>query len=177
MLVLKGNLINSKEEYFQKIVYDKKNIHVFNLLEDDNEFIIVDINSKKIGTLLWENNKLSIERTEYGKDKNNFRYEYDFVVTHQGLLDKLYGNMFRQSNGYDDIKINDFKEDLYKNYRNIFTAKHKQIIHSGRSKPDMLPRDSVFNQYSSVESAFFDCKFSLTELLYSARPEKDSWNK
>ena len=177
ILVSKEKEINIKKENFEKVVYNKKNIHVFNLLEDNKEFIVVDINSEKIGTLSWKNNKLTIERTDYGKNENNFRFEYDFVVTHQGLLDKLYGNMFRQSSGYEDNKINDFKEDLYKNYRNIFVAEHKQIIHSGRSKPDMLPRNTVFNQYSSVESAFFDCKFSLTELLYSARPEKDTWNK
>jgi len=166
----------NKETTFSKELYDKKNIHVFNLFEHNNNFIVADINNEKIGVLKIENNELIIDLSDYGNNPANFRVEYDFVITHQGLLDKLYGNFSRQLVDYSNFDDRKLKEDVFLNFRKIFNAKHKQIIHSGRSKPEMLPENTIFNQFSSVENAFFDCKFSLTELLFSARPEKQTWN-
>ena len=41
------------------------------------------------------------------------------------------------------------------------------IVHSGRSKPnfDDMPQHQPFLQYSAVEHALFDCKYSLVEVL------------
>ena len=41
------------------------------------------------------------------------------------------------------------------------------IIHSGRSKPNEedMPQHQPFVQYSAIENAVLDCKYTLVELL------------
>ena len=47
------------------------------------------------------------------------------------------------------------------------------FVHSGRSKPSEfdMPQKQPFIQYAAIENAVYDCKFSLVELLKSARYE------
>lgn len=47
------------------------------------------------------------------------------------------------------------------------------FIHSGRSKPSEfdMPQKQPFIQYAAIENAAYDCKYSLVELLKSARYE------
>ena len=48
------------------------------------------------------------------------------------------------------------------------------IVHSGRSKPSQIdmPQLLPFIQYASIEHAVLDCKYSLIDLLESARYEE-----
>lgn len=48
------------------------------------------------------------------------------------------------------------------------------IIHSGRSKPnkDDMPQHLPFLQFSAIDHAIRDCKYTLTELLYAAHYEQ-----
>ena len=47
------------------------------------------------------------------------------------------------------------------------------FVHSGRSKPSEfdMPQKQPFIQYAAIENAAYDCKYSLVELLKSARYE------
>ena len=48
------------------------------------------------------------------------------------------------------------------------------MVHSGRSKPNKkdMPQLMPFIQYAAIEHATLDCKYSLVELLDSARYEE-----
>ena len=52
------------------------------------------------------------------------------------------------------------------------------IIHSGRSRPGYhdMPQHQPFVQFAAVDHAVRDCKYTLSELLYSAHYEKGDNN-
>lgn len=114
--------------------------------------------------------EVSIDPTGVPDIKNPaFDCCYDFVLIHQGILDKF--GISHNDPGQSSAKA------LFEVIKSLFKANGNSekkpvfIIHSGRSKPpvDSYPDPSVpFIQYSSVESSFNDCKYTLTELLYSA---------
>ena len=103
---------------------------------------------------------------------------YDYVTIHQGLLDKVYQKMpVRDSKNESDKKKNIglakravtkviFDDFIYEEY-----GKDDYLpgltIHSGRSKPNKkdMPQNQPFIQYSAVENAVLDCKYTLVELL------------
>lgn len=139
----------------------------------------------RCATLRWDssNKRLIIEND--AKQKTDWMQFYTLSI-HQGLLDKLY-NVFR-------IKKNDIeaKENLTKDFYEHFIvdANDKKIefrdsnnilryflpgmtIHSGRSKPSKedMPQHLPFIPYSALEHAVLDCKYSIVNLLDSARYE------
>ena len=110
---------------------------------------------------------------------------YDAISIHQGLLDKLYGlfgiksdsqareNLTRvfYSQFVGDKNIIDFTEPGRDNVVHHFLP--GMTIHSGRSKPSEndMPQRLPFIPFSAIEHAVLDCKYSLIELLDSARYE------
>ncbi len=51
----------------------------------------------------------------------------------------------------------------------------QMIIHSGRSKPNStdMPQELPFVQFAAIDHAVRDCKYTLSELLYSAHYEEN----
>jgi hypothetical protein len=83
----------------------------------------------------------------------------DFVVIHQGIIDKLL-KAAKLSKEYKNIKMT----------LEIFNNKTKfKAIHSGRGKTEDIPEDWRFLTYSELESWFFDDKHTLIQGLYSLR--------
>ena len=132
-------------------IYGKKNLEIINITFAKNKAQIWNLNNEKI---------FSFGNDDIDGINNPVDKEYDFVLIHQGILDKLYTTF----NPTD-------KKEIWKCLKKLFPAKHKFIVHSGRSKPHDLPEGAGFNQFSSVETALFDCKLSLSELLYSVKTE------
>lgn len=149
---------------------------------------------EKLATLSWENETLVFDSESYKNNNDEickkFNYNsFDYISIHQGLLDKLY-----ESFGIKDkpVKKDELTRRLYLLLKsgadpegNIIevsadTDTQKKwsflpgmTIHSGRSKPGKqdMPQLLPFIQYSSIEHATLDCKYSLIELLDNARYE------
>jgi hypothetical protein len=134
----------------------------------------------KVGTIIQDESKeIKIDLT---KHKNAFH----FILIHQSLLDKIY-DFFELKTDSEILNLtNKLHEVFYKNIDNIKYEKlnveennytlPQLIIHSGRSKPSSkdMPQHQPFIQFSAVENAVKDCKYTLSELLYSAHYEKNS---
>lgn len=95
------------------------------------------------------------------------KHEYNYLSIHQGLLDKVYDKA--------NIKGDSKKKVTKKLYERLVDCPEcgeedylqGLIIHSGRSKPNRenMPQKQPFVQYSAIENAVFDCKYTLVELL------------
>lgn len=145
-----------------------------------------------LATISWNsddiNSPLVVERcgeTPIGL----FTNRYDRISIHQGLLDKLYDEFeikgkpnekerltkcfFEKFARLETIcDIIEFRDsNNLKEFNQWFLP--GMCIHSGRSKPNTndMPQHLPFIQYSSVEHAVMDCKYSLVELLDYARYE------
>lgn len=114
--------------------------------------------------------------------------KFDFISIHQGVLDKIYGAWNIKSGETDDERkrAREEKESVIRAIFNCFSTqtpvyideKHEFlpqfIIHSGRSKPNTgdMPQHQPFIQFAAIEHAINDCKYTLTELLYTAHYEE-----
>ena len=96
--------------------------------------------------------------TQYLVDetKENANMEFHFVFVHHGIIEKLRNTT-----------------SAFKKFMEMFPLQKKgrYIVHSGRSKPSDLPSGVGFAQFSSVEAALTDSKYSLTELAYDSIEE------
>lgn len=95
--------------------------------------------------------------------------QYDYISLHQGLLDKVYEAIPKDMDN-DDIR-KEVTKAIYNKYMTQ-TSDDKDylqgmVIHSGRSKPNSkdMPQHQPFLQYSAIEHALFDCKYTLVEVL------------
>ena len=117
---------------------------------------------------------------------------FNLMTVHQGILDKI----------YDAFGVKDqpkYKEKVTKClYENLIQGptvveldkmKHnnveytpyflpRMVIHSGRSKPGYndMPQKLPFVQFAAIDHAVSDCKYTLSELLYSAHYENNYTN-
>ena len=95
---------------------------------------------------------------------------FDFLLIHQGLLDKIY----RLFSITEAEQKKDFTKAFYSALSKNKPMKKgylpKFIIHSGRSKPEKrdMPQNQPFIQFAALESAVRDCKYTLVEQLLSA---------
>lgn len=103
---------------------------------------------------------------------------FRYLSIHQGLIDKMYTEFSIKD---DDSKS---KKDLLHKFYNAFMEgpdiedtdafMPRMTIHSGRghiTEKDM-PNKQPFLQYSAIEHAVLDCKYSLVELLDFAKYKK-----
>ena len=98
--------------------------------------------------------------------KSNY---HQYLTIHQGLLDKIYEKMQdKDRNQSNKLKVT---QQLYNafGYGGSTESDWLQglVIHSGRSKPNAndMPQNQPFIQYSALENAVYDCKYTLVELL------------
>lgn len=107
-------------------------------------------------------------------------FEYRYLSIHQGLIDKIYEAFGLKDSDFGSLEEKNQKEDDKKNalreLYSTFTGKDSShldrlSIHSGRghiTKKD-TPLELPFIQYSALEHAVLDCKYSLVELLDFAK--------
>ncbi len=157
---------NTSDPLYHKTRFHNKGIHLFNILQDSNQFRIHDTTDIPLGNILSDNGELKIQISNlsndefYSENYSNGVLYYDFVLIHQGLIDKIH-ELF-------SMEIN----QIFTSLNQSIKAKYHSMVHSGRSKPDKIPDNTIFVLFSSLEKVLEDCKFSLTELLYSARFDK-----
>jgi len=156
----------------------KKDVHVFNIIEVEDEFIVIDnqynpnANNVNCPRVKWDGNQILIEnyQTFFGN------LEFDFCTIHQGLLDKIYKlipSKFPKNYTFNEIRSKklDLKKKFTEQFRELLKNKNeKLIIHSGRSRPSKedMPQEYPFVTYSSLEHSFYDCKYTLFEILNAA---------
>lgn len=113
--------------------------------------------------------------------------EFDYLTIHQGLLDKIYEQFDIRRKPYQKHKFTKLFYETFCSHKDVIEYKDEKIkegnvfylpylrIHSGRSKPSFedMPQHQPFMQYSAIEHALMDCKYSLVELLDFARYEDD----
>lgn len=144
----------------------------------------------KVATITKVQNKIVTTINDEYKDI----ISYDLLSIHQGLLDKIYEGFGIKD--YDEGANDDNKrlvtESIYKGFitrasTKIIDCKYESVdketinecflpgmvIHSGRSKPTRfdMPQHLPFVQYSAIEHAVKDCKFTLVEILDYAKFE------
>ena len=172
---------------YNSIIYHLKGVDTFNILKiDDKIFDIYGYGGYtykeqmvfgrciKIGQIIQRETSIIIEK----QDPNT---HFGYISIHQGILDKI----------YDEFKIKgdvQAKLEFTKTFYNTFSETPLDVtsciqnheiflpqmyIHSGRSKPSYMdmPQRLPFIQYAAIEHAVLDCKYSLIQLLDSARYE------
>ncbi|MCB0537141.1 MAG: hypothetical protein KDE33_06390 [Bacteroidetes bacterium] len=139
---------NLQKDNFNFQLLNKKNIRICNL-------VINGKNNTKNRYVLSDLNK------EYSSIESKDKKTSHFVVVHHSIIEKI-------------RMPDETMDDAFDKFKEIFPLfeKGRYIIHSGRSKPNDLPKGVGFAQFSSVEAALNDCKFSLSELMFNAIIEK-----
>jgi hypothetical protein len=168
---LDDNTVDRSKADFNFSILKRKNIHVLNLIESEETFEVIEINTKGNGKILKYNNEITLldyKQCVQNDTTDTKKHVVDFVCVHQGLVDKIYKKFGNIGSGS--------KADFVKNLLEMLKEKLNAnfiIVHSGRSRPPQndLPVEFPFIQYSAINHSIKDCKHSLTELLYSARSE------
>lgn len=105
--------------------------------------------------------------------------KYRYISIHQGLIDKIYEE-FKLTDKEENDKVENLKKnvirELYEKFTGVITDENASYldrlsIHSGRgtiTEKD-TPMTLPFIQYSALEHAVLDCKYSLVELLDFAK--------
>ena len=131
-----------------------------------------------------ENRLIDVGRIYQDEETRLYKVEYydnckfHFISIHQGVLDKIYGAFGIKGKEHFAEKKQVTKE-LFDKFSNLAAQIEDEsflpqfIIHSGRSKPnnDEMPQKQPFLQFAALDHALNDCKYTLTELLYSAHYE------
>lgn len=113
---------------------------------------------------------------------------FDYITIHQGLLDKIYEQFGIRRDAYKKHAFTKLFYEQFCSHDTVIQYMDPEIkegpvyylpnlrIHSGRSKPSFadMPQHQPFMQYSAIEHAIMDCKYSLIELLDFARYERDN---
>ena len=134
-----------------------------------------------LGRIYMENNDYKLEF--FHNEKSSPYNVFDFILIHQGLLDKIY-NMFEIGDS-DVVEKHKITRLLFNHFARLENLDKvvpyvdergaqgdylpQFIIHSGRSKPEYkdMPQQQPFIPFAAMENAVKDCKYTLSELLYS----------
>ena len=175
------NILRNNDDYDDVEIVGYKAVptrtEIGHYMDDLGETVIAHIKMKE--------GKPVVEPVQDFLDQDGrFKYRFDFISIHQGLLDKIYGALKNKKDPnvvldkglvtkalFDKFCIK--AEDYYKyTFKDGFLPYF--IIHSGRSKPNAgdMPQHLPFLQFSAIDHAVRDCKLTLTELLYSAHYEQ-----
>lgn len=161
-------------------IYAGKGIFIYTICIDENECSIWGIAPNKESNICTFVKIARINRDGYIESSlsNNLRQQilskygsqtFDTISIHQGILDKIYGFV-----GCKDDK--DKKTYITEQIKIFFGNDNTNLfVHSGRSKPtrEDMPQQVPFIQYSALENATFDSKYTLIELFENARYEDD----
>lgn len=132
--------------------------------------------------------KLKVKISIFNKSLMRRANRFDLITIHQGILDKIYSALDIKSEPankeiltkvlYEALAASPETIKLVNNYDYESYYLPRFIIHSGRSKPGYhdMPQHQPFVQFAAVDHAVRDCKYTLSELLYSAHYEKGDNN-
>jgi signal transduction histidine kinase len=153
-----------KENDYKYWLYRKKNVEIVNIIFNktkENQFCFYNLNFDNIGEYTMENNlKLNLSLN---------KYSHKIISIHQGIIDKIQ-NFLKIENGKNNDRNG--SKDAITIINEALPENFIKVIHSGRGKPSVeIPHGFHFVPYASLESAFYDCKFSLTDLLFNAKSE------
>lgn len=171
-------------DYSSAQLFAQKGVCAFNIITDVNKVIIKGYSPKR-----KEECELAMIILEYDNNSKKYRInteceeeflkKFHFVSIHQGVLEKMYESLMKKDDKGENNGIT--KSDITKAVFDIFSMKEavgndflpQFVIHSGRSKPssDDMPQRQPFIQFAALDNAIHDCKYTLTELLYSAHYE------
>lgn len=181
------------KNYSKTWQYREAGIWAFNIKTVSGKVIILGYNapvSKQIGeykdsyrevelaVIQKDNEKITIKKS----DDCPINFKFDFITVHQGILDKIYNTL--KIDKSERGKKN--REKLTSELSRMFSSNTRRrgdsssnsflpqfIIHSGRSKPNVadMPQKQPFLQFSALDHAVRDCKYTLVELLNSAHYE------
>ena len=174
----------------QSMVFHKKGIDVFTLIWDKDRIFniwgfVPEENHKdgRFGTIK-NVGQLDLDLLKAGKCPikldNKLDVPYDYLSIHQGLLDKVYEMFVSDKKNKDNVAA--MKMNVTKALHDAYMVPcagndylQGLIIHSGRSKPneENMPQHQPFVQYSAIENAVFDCKYTLVELMDFACFQED----
>ena len=187
---------------YMAIAYERKGVSIFNIIkvkdgldiygyaQKEREEIVLDKTSKrikyrsvieKVAEIRKNNGKIQIKKINPKLGK------FDYLTIHQGILDKIYEQFDIRRDPYQKHQFTKLFYKTFCSHKEIIKYRDEQIkegnvfylpnlrIHSGRSKPSFadMPQHQPFMQYSAIEHAIMDCKYSLVELLDFARYEDD----
>jgi SAM-dependent methyltransferase len=172
-----------KTENNTSLFFKKKNIDFYTFVYNESlcnfELWGEDLQNENCNSNLTYKNIAQIDKAlklEFGINE-----KYDFIAIHQGLLDKIY-KKFNVKDDCDKRKITEtFFDKFSKKTKIEYNDNGKKVyflpgflIHSGRSKPSEsdMPQKQPFIQFSALENAVSDCKYSLVELLTHAHYEQ-----
>lgn len=168
----------SKEKEFALRNYDRLT-HVYTIELDDKQIGSVNIwgldaNSRAMTRVCVATITKDDKGFEVTMD-NPIGTKYNYITIHQGLFDKLYDKFDIRNKVVKHQLIAAFhkafcvQKDTEYNYKDGFLPNIS--VHSGRSKPSkgQIPALIPFIPYSALERAVSDCKYTLVELLYSAK--------
>lgn len=161
--------------------YQDKGICLFDIkIANENEIEIVGYDrpiEKYLGPLLPHSDNVIAVLKKYNKDlfkidpetmNSGFSEKFDFICIHQGILDKIYDHF--------KIKEDNSKISITTEFCSAFgrAGLGQVVIHSGRSIPSskVMPQQIPFIPLSALDYAVRDCKYTLSELLYTVYSEK-----
>lgn len=166
--------------------YREKGIWAYNIEQIDNTIQIIgygapvvdpigdyeqDYHTEVIATIRKDNDHVRIVTG----DNIGWNNRFDFITIHQGILDKIYKVL--SINKLQKKEVTKLLFEYFSKLSGVEVDKEmflpQFIIHSGRSKPNSndMPQQQPFLQFSALDNAVRDCKYILTELLYSAHYE------
>ena len=160
-------------------LYTQKGIWVFDISSENKVVTIKGFSTNKKETVdVATIKKLDESTIKCDMIDHEFDNKFDFITIHQGILDKIYETLGIKGNEYSEKK-KEVTSEIFGKFSAIDNKKEKDgflpqfIIHSGRSRPTKhdMPQEQPFIQFSALDHAIRDCKYTLTELLYSAHYE------
>lgn len=173
-----------------------RGVDVFSIVEDsdgnmsivgcfcskfDEEFLYKNSFGRLANIIKDESGHYKIKLTTEGQIV--FKDKYDYISIHQGLLDKIYNSLGIKKDEKGKLEFTEYFYSRFMDSTHIIKKSEniidhylpRFIIHSGRAKPSQkdMPQRQPFVQFSAIEQAVKDCKFSLVELLDLARYQED----
>ena len=149
----------------------KKNIYLITLEKGKGEAGLIEDSKIYFWNLKYEPVG-ELDKNGEIKFYDDVYYKFHFISLHQGLFDRMlnFCDETLSSEIQDDKEKSEklfqvhFKEQCFDQHFKPF----RYIIHSGRSRTPFLPKGISFLQLSALDAALSDCKYTLTELLYSS---------
>ena len=162
-------------DYSSAILFAQKGVCAFNIIPDVNKVTIKGYSperkeEREVATITYD----SKEKKLTTHSEKEFSKKFHFVSIHQGILEKMYESLIKDDNGIKKSDVTRAVFDIFSMAEAVDNDFLPQfIIHSGRSKPssEYMPQKQPFIQFAALDNAIHDCKYTLTELLYTAHYE------
>lgn len=157
-------------------LYRRKRVWAFNIKVEEREngkkcVIIMGYTKEKGETEIARLTKGTGQQIVILEVDDVFKKKFHFITIHQGILDKIYSALEIRKEEKKKVTDEIFDKLCDGEKENGYLPQF--VIHSGRSKPNDtdMPQKQPFIQFAALDHAVKDCKYTLTELLYSAHYE------